>query len=208
MSWKLRRLDQRSQPGSSGGARKGRALHAALTKHLVDRYPHARRQIERTHVARQDRLGDKPIRESLVKIGRQSASLSPEDEHDATGITKWRVPEWSRGSGGQEPGLAQARQFVLELVPRRPDAQVYMFPVVEARALHLALVQREPEWLDQMQRRAGGEARATRIARVPMDLGMHEYDVKAQGQGLLCTRSSVLTLPVSIATEGSLMAIG
>ena len=53
-----------------------------------------------------------------------------------------------------------------------------MFPVIEAGALHLAFVEREAEWLDQVQRGAGGEAGATGVARVAGDLGRHQHDLQ------------------------------
>ena len=65
----------------------------------------------------------------------------------------------------------------LVLAPPGPWAQVDVFPVVEAGAAHLALVKREPERLDQVQRGAGGEAASAGVAGVPVDLGMHEHDV-------------------------------
>ena len=53
-----------------------------------------------------------------------------------------------------------------------------MFPVIEAGALHLALIEREAEWLDEVQRRAGSEARASRVAGVPMNFGVNEHNVR------------------------------
>ena len=55
-----------------------------------------------------------------------------------------------------------------------------MLPVIEAGALHLPLVEREAERLDQVQRGAGGKARTPGVAGVPVDLGMHEDDVDRQ----------------------------
>ena len=52
-----------------------------------------------------------------------------------------------------------------------------MLPVVEARAPHLAFVQRESERLDEVQRRAGSETRAACVARIPMNLRMDKDNV-------------------------------
>ena len=70
----------------------------------------------------------------------------------------------------------------------RVRAGALAFPVVEPGALHLFFVEREPERLDQMQRRANRETRAAGIAGVPVDLGMDEDDVERHGcgTGLTC----------------------
>ena len=65
----------------------------------------------------------------------------------------------------------------LVLAPPGPWAQVDVFPVVEAGAAHLALVKREPERLDQVQRGAGGEAASPGVAGVPVDLGIYQDDM-------------------------------
>ena len=75
-----------------------------------------------------------------------------------------RVPEESRRLRREEIWLAERRQLALERLPARPDAQVDVLPVVEAGAFHLALVEREAERLDEMQRGAGGEAGAAGVA--------------------------------------------
>ena len=47
-----------------------------------------------------------------------------------------------------------------------------MLPVVETSAFDLALVEREAERLDEVQRGAGGKARAARVPGVPVNLGV------------------------------------
>ena len=53
-----------------------------------------------------------------------------------------------------------------------------MFPVVEAGSLHLAFIQRKPEWFDEVQHGAGSEACAARVSGVPVNFGMYKYDVR------------------------------
>ena len=55
-----------------------------------------------------------------------------------------------------------------------------MFPVIKACAFHLAFVERETERRDEMQGSANREARATRIAGVPVNLGMHKHYMYGQ----------------------------
>src|SRR5262249_53349996 len=87
--------------------------------------------------------------------------------------------------GGEEERLAERRQLLLECLPTRPHANVDVLPVVETRALHLTLIEREAERLDEMQRGAGGEAGATCGARVPVNPWMDEDDVNAHRARML-----------------------
>jgi hypothetical protein len=52
-----------------------------------------------------------------------------------------------------------------------------------SRSLHLALGQREPQRLDEMQGCANCQACSPRVAGVPVDLGTYERDVKGNGRG-------------------------
>ena len=61
-----------------------------------------------------------------------------------------------------------------------------MLPVIQSRALDFALVEREAEWFDEMQRRAGREAGASRVTGIPVDFGVNENDVNSQ-RGLCLT---------------------
>src|SRR3954470_13186050 len=101
-----------------------------------------------------------------MKLLRQPARLASEHEDDIGWRTEWRVPQQARCLRGEEIRFAERRQLALERFPARPHTQVDVFPVVEASALHLALIQREPERLDEMQGRTGGEAGATGVAGV------------------------------------------
>jgi hypothetical protein len=58
-----------------------------------------------------------------------------------------------------------------------------VLPVVEAGAPHLTVVERKAERLDEMQRGPGGEACPSRVPGVPVNLWMHEDDVRGRGPG-------------------------
>ena len=57
-----------------------------------------------------------------------------------------------------------------------------MLPVVQPRALHLALVEGEAQWLDEVQRGASGEAGASGVTGIPMNFGTDEHDVNGHDQ--------------------------
>ena len=138
---------------------------------------------------RRDRHRDHAIRVALVQLVGEPARLAPEHEHDVLRRAERRVPEQPLALRREEPRLAQRRQLALERLPARPGAQIDVLPVVESRALHLALVEGEAERLDEMQRRPGREAGAPRVAGVPVDLGMHQDDVNTHDRMTPCARS-------------------
>jgi hypothetical protein len=115
-----------------------------------------------------------------VELARQAARLTPEDEHDVARRAEWCVPEQSGRLRGEEVRVTQRRQLALERLPALPRPQLDVLPVVQPGALHLPLAEREPERLDEMERGAGREARASRVSGVPVDLGMYEDDVGRQ----------------------------
>src|SRR5207302_7666711 len=112
-----------------------------------------------------------------MQLGWQPSGLAAEDEHDAVRSCEWRVPEQSRRLRREEVRVAQTRQLLFEHTPIGPHTQIDVFPVVESRAFHLAFVEREAEWLDEVQGGAGSEARSARVPGVPVNLWMHENDV-------------------------------
>jgi hypothetical protein len=59
----------------------------------------------------------------------------------------------------------------------RVHGEVDQRPVVEPGALQVAVLEREAERLDQVQRRAGGGRQARGAAGVVRDLGVHQQDV-------------------------------
>ena len=112
-----------------------------------------------------------------MKCGRQSAGFAPKDKYDTIRCTERRIPDEPRRLCREEIWLAERRQLPLERIPARPHPQVQVHPIVEARALHLTLVERKAERLDEMQCGAGSEARTASVPGVPVNLWMHEYDV-------------------------------
>jgi len=61
------------------------------------------------------------------------------------------------------------------------DPGVHGVPVVEARPAQLGVVQREPQRLDEVQRRLGRRAQPRDVPRVGRDLRLDERDVQRQG---------------------------
>lgn len=119
----------------------------------------------------------------------QAARLAPEHEDDVLRSAQWRVPEEARGLCREEERLTERRQFLLEGIPAWPHPKVDILPVVEASSLYLPFVEREPQRLHEMQRRADGEAGATRVPRVPVNLGMNQDNVQGQGASLRGSRA-------------------
>ncbi|HUQ48956.1 MAG TPA: hypothetical protein VM053_12050 [Gemmatimonadaceae bacterium] len=76
-----------------------------------------------------------------MKLGRKTTCLSSEDKHDIARLAERGVPEKLRCFGREEPWRAERRQLELERFPARPHLQIDVLPVVEPRALHLALVE-------------------------------------------------------------------
>ena len=74
------------------------------------------------------------------------------------------------------------RQLGLEGRPAGPHPQPHPGPVIEARTLEMAIFQREPKRLDQVQSRSHGQRSATDVAGVPVNLRLDERDVE-RGHG-------------------------
>ena len=55
-----------------------------------------------------------------------------------------------------------------------------MFPVVEPSPLHLAFLERKAKWFNEVQNSARGQAGPACVSGVPVNFGMHEYDVRCQ----------------------------
>jgi hypothetical protein len=55
-----------------------------------------------------------------------------------------------------------------------------MLPIIKSGAFDLAFVEREAEWLDQVQRRACRQARSPGVSRVPVNLRVNENDVSGR----------------------------
>ena len=68
-------------------------------------------------------------------------------------------------------------QSVRSSVPDHGDAWSDMFPVVEPRSFHLTFIKGKAKRLDEVQNRTRGETCTPGISGVPVNFGMHEYDV-------------------------------
>ena len=71
-----------------------------------------------------------------------------------------------------------------EVLPAFVDLQGGVLPVVEPRALHVLVFEREAEGLYQMERRAGVGAEADDVAGIGRNFGMNENDVEHDGLDL------------------------
>ena len=99
-----------------------------------------------------------------MQLGRQPTRFAPKDQDDTFARAEGRVPEETRGFRREEEGLAEVRQLMLECIPAWPHVQVDVLPIIEASALHLALVQGEAKWLDEVQTGARRETGSAGIA--------------------------------------------
>src|SRR4051812_34061939 len=103
---------------------------------------------------RHNRHREHAIAVSLMDGRRQSAGLATEDEHCVTRLAKWRIPEGASAFGGEEIGLAEFRKLQLEIFPAVPEPRRDVLPIIQARSLHLAIVEGEAERLHEMELRA------------------------------------------------------
>src|SRR5262245_57061126 len=74
------------------------------------------------------------------------------------------VPEAARRFGGKEHRAPETRQPRFDLVETFPHDRMDLRPVVEPRAAHARVVEREAERLHEMELRARGEARTPDVA--------------------------------------------
>jgi hypothetical protein len=58
---------------------------------------------------------------------------------------------------------------------------VDLFPIIETGAFECPIVDRESEWLDQVERRTGGEAKPADVAGIGRNLRLDEDDVEGGG---------------------------
>ena len=133
---------------------------------------------------RRDRQRDQALAIALVEVGREATGFAPEDQHDIGRAAEGRVPHHARPLCREEVRLAERRQFPLEGRPVIPHPQVDVFPVVQARTPYLAVVEREAERLDEMQRSARGQAGPTGVPGVPVNLRVDEDDVGRRSDGI------------------------
>lgn len=146
-----------------------------------------------------------PLAVALVNRIRQTAGLPPEHQHDVFREFRFCVhPDCFRA---EEKRLAETRQLALEVLPRRPEPEIDVLPVIEAGAAHLALVERKAEGLDEVESGSGGEAGTPRISGVPVNLGVDENDVDAHDvemRRLLVLSLVLLALPAAAAKQRSI----
>src|SRR6476661_237416 len=119
----------------------------------------------------------------FMELCGQSARFASENEHCVFGRSEGSIPEHTRGFRREKKRRTQRGQMSFELVPTRPHPWMDVLPVVEARAFHFSLVERETERLDEMEVSTRGEAGASGVAGVPVNLGMNENDVDGQERG-------------------------
>jgi hypothetical protein len=111
-------------------------------------------------------------------LGRQANALTTKEEHNA--FREAHVPDHRSFLRAEEERLAQICELRLDAREARPDARPNVLPVVEACAAHLTRVEGESEGLYQVELRPDGEARAARVAHVPVDLRLDEHDVRVR----------------------------
>src|SRR5207237_10548549 len=114
----------------------------------------------------------------LVQLRWQSCRVTPDNQDDLGRFTEWHVPQESLRLRREEVWTAESRKLVLERIPVWPHARFDMFPVVEAGSLHLTFIKRKAERFDEVQNSAGGEAGTARVSGIPVNFGMHQYDVR------------------------------
>src|ERR1051326_7241536 len=113
-------------------------------------------------------------------------------------LTERHIPEHSLCLRREKVRGSKRRKFLLEGFPAWPNARIDVLPVVQAGPFHLTFTQGKSDGFNQMQNRAGGEACTTRVSGVPVNFGMHEYDVRChcpnvsscRGLGRRCQRFS------------------
>ncbi len=107
--------------------------------------------------------------------GRHALGFAPENQH-AVG-PEWRLAVVG-GRVGREVEAPFARDRVAEGEPVGVDPQVHVIPVVESRALEVAVVDLESERLDEVKWRAGRGAEAGDVAGIGRDLRLDQRHVQ------------------------------
>lgn len=113
---------------------------------------------------------------------REAAGLRAEDE-DAGG-REGGVPVGAGGLGGEvEPGDGGVEGGP-EVRERVPEMDIDLLPVVESGALELAVIDAEPERLDEVEPRARGQAETPHRTGVVGDFWLVEDEVEQGGKGI------------------------
>ena len=115
-----------------------------------------------------------------MELGWQTGGLPSENQHDVWRLHQRRVPEDATALCREKVWVANGGEVFVERTPTRPYPRLDVFPIIEPGALHLALMKRKPERLDEVQRGARSQTGPARVPGVPMNFGMHEDDVCRQ----------------------------
>jgi hypothetical protein len=75
--------------------------------------------------------------------------------------------------------------LLFECAPVWPDFQIDMLPVVQARALEVALGQRKSEWLDKVQRGSRRQTGSTGVPGIPVDFRVNQHHMGGRCHSLL-----------------------
>lgn len=120
-----------------------------------------------------------PARRAGEQLLRQTRGLLAEHEEVAVRIGCLRI-----GLAGllreQVQALVRLAQPVLrkKLLPARVGRDVQAVPVAKAGAPEHVVSEREAEWPDEVEPRAGDDARSPDVSRVGGDLWLKEHDVE------------------------------
>lgn len=106
---------------------------------------------------------------------RKSARLAAADQ-EVAGLEDG-VPVGSGSLGGEEPG-AGWRKDGEQIIEGIPETQLDVFPIIEADAPDLSVVEGESERLDEMEGGAGGEAEPAGGTCIVGNLGMDQDEVE------------------------------
>jgi hypothetical protein len=115
-----------------------------------------------------------------MQLCGQAGGFTPEDENDVWRFTERNVPEQSLRPRRKEVGYAEVRKLVLERAPAWPHSRLDVFPVIETGSPHLTSIERKAKRFDEVQTGSRGEACASCVSGVPVNFGMHEYDMRCQ----------------------------
>jgi len=129
---------------------------------------------------RQDWHSDKAVFITLMQVRWQAGGFTAEDEDDIGRFTERHVPEESLRLRREKVRSAESRKLFLERIPAWPHARIDMLPVVESGSLYLTFIQRKAQRFDEVQIGTGGKTCTARVSGVPVNLGMHEYNVRCQ----------------------------
>src|SRR5207244_1319495 len=154
---------------------------ALLAQRLVEHDRDRGREIEAPDMLTRHRDTEDGIGMRGADRRGETAALASEDEQVVLPIAKRRVRARRARREAEE---AAGRPSRLESLPVGMTMHVDVPPVVEAGAAKVPVVDGEAERVDQVERRAGGEAEPADRAGILGDLGGDEDDVHRSDLGL------------------------